>query len=142
MSERSNCSSTSETKQPPMMDKNKVLIVEDNKLNLKLFSDLLQMKKFEVTTSIDGVGVYDQVLDQRPCLILMDIQLNNISGLDIIKELKNSTETKHIPIIAITAFAMKHDEQHILQSGCDLYLSKPVSIDTFYNSVKKFVELN
>jgi two-component system cell cycle response regulator DivK len=69
----------------------------------------------------------------------MDIQLNGVSGIDIIKELKSNPSTSLIPIIAITAFAMKNDEARILESGCDMYLSKPVSIDVFFDTVNKFI---
>jgi two-component system cell cycle response regulator DivK len=118
---------------------NKVLIVEDNNLNMKLFCDLLSIKHYEVITSKDGVGIPQMVKDQKPDLVLMDIQLKGISGIDIIKELKADSETLHVPIIAITAFAMKHDEIKITDSGCDMYLSKPVSIDRFFEAVEKFI---
>jgi len=116
----------------------KVLIVEDNDLNLKLFHDLLLIQNYEVITSKDGIGIPLIVKEERPDLILMDIQLNGISGIDIIKELKEDPETSDIPIIAITAFAMKNDEAKISESGCDMYLSKPVSIDLFFDALNKF----
>lgn len=117
----------------------KVLVVEDNELNLKLFHDLLMIKNHEVIISKDGLNVLEIVIEQEPDLILMDIQLANISGIDLIKELKKNLKTKRIPIIAITAFAMKNDEIRISESGCDLYLSKPVSIDNFFLSVERFI---
>jgi two-component system cell cycle response regulator DivK len=119
--------------------KGKILIVEDNDLNLKLFYDLLTIQNYEVITSKEGFGILEKVIENRPNLILMDIQLNGISGIDIIKELKSHESTQHIPIIAVTAFAMKHDEAKIIQSGCDLYLSKPVSIDRFFDAVSNFI---
>jgi two-component system cell cycle response regulator DivK len=119
--------------------KGKILIVEDNDLNLKLFYDLLTIQNYEVITSKEGFGVLEKVLENEPNLILMDIQLNGISGIDIIKELKANDQTQHIPIIAITAFAMKHDEAKIIQSGCDYYISKPVSIDKFFEAVSHFI---
>ena len=107
----------------------KVFIVEDNALNLKLFCDLLAMKEHDVIVSRDGFNILETTLKERPDLILMDIQLNSgVSGLDLIQELKNNQHTKHIPIIAITAFAMRNDEERISRTGCDMYLSKPVSI--------------
>ena len=121
---------------------NKVLVVEDNELNLKLFYDLLIIKNCEVLVSKDGVGVINLSLKEKPDLILMDIQLNGISGLDLIKTLKANKETKHIPIIAITAFAMKNDEATIIQSGCDMYLAKPVSINNFFEAIAKFININ
>jgi two-component system cell cycle response regulator DivK len=117
----------------------KILIVEDNELNLKLFYDLLVMQQYNVIATGEGNGVYELVLSEQPDLILMDIQLQGVSGAELIEELKQSDKTSHIPIIAITAFAMKNDEAKIMQSGCELYLSKPVSIDNFFQSVKKFL---
>ena len=120
----------------------KVLIVEDNELNLKLFHDLLVIQNYDVITSRDGRGIANIVEHQKPDLILMDIQLNGISGIDIIKDLKANPTTSNIPIIAITAFAMKNDEAKISASGCDMYLSKPVSIDHFFLALNKFMKPN
>lgn len=118
----------------------RVLIVEDNDLNMKLFHDLLTIQKHQVFISRDGVSVMEMALSQNLDLILMDIQLNGISGIDLIYNLKANPDTSSIPIIAITAFAMKKDEIHISQSGCDMYLAKPVSIDRFFKAVEKFVK--
>lgn len=118
----------------------KVLIVEDNELNLKLFHDLLTIQKYDIAISKDGLNIIEIAIKEKPDLILMDIQLNGISGIDLIKELKQNNTTKHIPIIAITAFAMKNDEAKISKSGCDMYISKPVSIDIFFKAVNKFVK--
>ena len=118
----------------------KVLIVEDNELNLKLFHDLLTIQEHDVVVSKDGLDIMNITTSAKPDLILMDIQLNGVSGIDLIKELKHSSSTKHIPIIAITAFAMKHDETRISKSGCDMYISKPVSIENFFKTVNKFIK--
>ena len=120
----------------------KVLVVEDNELNLKLFCDLLTIKDHEVILSKDGFNILEIVIEQLPDLILMDIQLANVSGLDLIKILKNNPKTNKIPIIVITAFAMKNEVMRISESGCDLYLSKPVSIDNFFFSVERFISNN
>lgn len=117
----------------------KVLVVEDNDLNLKLFCDLLAIHNCEVVTSRDGIGVIELAKKEVPQLILMDIQLNGISGIDLIRQLKTDSATSHIPIIAVTAFAMKNDEIRILDSGCDLYLTKPISIDHFIKAINKFL---
>jgi len=118
----------------------KVLVVEDNNLNLKLFYDLLMIKKCEIVVSKDGVGVIEIASREALDLILMDIQLGSgISGIDLIKDLKKNIMTKHIPIIAITAFAMKNDEAEISRSGCDMYLQKPVSIDSFFKAIDNFI---
>ncbi|MFK8040490.1 MAG: response regulator [Rickettsiaceae bacterium] len=116
----------------------KILIVEDNELNLKLFYDLLTIKKFSILISRNGLDVIEIVKQEKPNVILMDIQLNSqVSGTDLIKELKGSSDTASIPIIVITAFAMKQEEEMLLKSGCDLYLSKPVSIYSFFNAIDK-----
>jgi len=120
----------------------KVLVVEDNELNLKLFCDLLTIKDHEVILSKDGFNILEIVIEQLPDLILMDIQLADVSGLDLIKILKNNPKTNKIPIIVITAFAMKNEVMRISGSGCDLYLSKPVSIDNFFFSVERFISNN
>ncbi|HJK85467.1 MAG TPA: response regulator [Candidatus Megaira endosymbiont of Stentor roeselii] len=120
----------------------KVLVVEDNGLNLKLFCDLLTIKDHEVILSKDGFNILEIVIEQLPDLILMDIQLADVSGLDLIKILKNNPKTNKIPIIVITAFAMKNEVMRISESGCDLYLSKPVSIDNFFFSVERFISNN
>ena len=118
----------------------KVLVVEDNELNMKLFHDLLTIQKHDVITSRDGINIIDITKSAGPDLILMDIQLNGISGIDLIQDLKKNPDTKHIPIIAISAFAMKQDEATISSCGCDLYLTKPVAINDFFQAVNKFVK--
>lgn len=119
-----------------------VLLVEDNDLNLKLFRDLLLIKEYKVITSKTGLGIPELVKKQYPDLILMDIQLGSISGIDVIKELRSISAFDHIPIIAITAFAMKSDEAQISASGCDMYLPKPVAIDLFFQTLDKFLKPN
>jgi len=110
----------------------KVLVVEDNELNLKLFCDLLILKGHEVIVSKDGFDIANITIEQ----------LADISGIDLIKALKNNPQTRRIPIIVITAFAMKNEVIRISESGCDLYLSKPVSIDNFFFSIEKFISNN
>lgn len=117
----------------------RVLIVEDNELNLKLFHDLLTIQEHEVVISRDGFNLVELIQKTRPDLILMDIHLNGLSGIDLIQTLKANQDTKHIPIITITAFALKVDQIRISKSGCDMYLSKPVSIDKFFKVIEKFI---
>ena len=117
----------------------KILIVEDNELNLKLFKDLLGAHGFETFETKDGLNVPSLVREIRPDLILMDIQLPEISGLDVTRKLKSDEEIRHIPVIAVTAFAMKDDEEKILKAGCEAYISKPISIDGFLCTVRKFL---
>jgi two-component system, cell cycle response regulator DivK len=119
-----------------------VLIVEDNELNMKLFNDLLEARGYRVLQTRSGHAVLSLAREHRPDLILMDIQLPEISGLDVARWLKDDEELKVIPIIAITAFAMKGDEERIRLGGCDGYLSKPISIPKFLETVQHFAGAN
>ena len=117
----------------------KVLIVEDNELNMKLFHDLLDAHGITVIPLRDGRLVMDAARAQRPDLILMDIQLPEVSGLEVTAWLKADPELKSIPIVAVTSFAMKGDEQRFRDGGCDDYISKPISIMTFMETVRKYL---
>jgi two-component system cell cycle response regulator DivK len=116
-----------------------VLIVEDNELNMKLFHDLLEAHDIGTLETRNGTDVVDIAREKNPDLILMDIQLPEISGLDITKIMKADEELKHIPIIAVTAFAMKGDEEKIRESGCEDYISKPISVVDFISTVQKYL---
>lgn len=117
-----------------------VLIVEDNELNMKLFRDLLEAHHYATIHTKDGLNVLEIAKNQRPDLILMDIQLPEISGLDVTKWLKGDPETKDIPVVAVTASAMKGDEEKIRAGGCDAYLAKPITVSSFIAMVKSFLE--
>jgi two-component system cell cycle response regulator DivK len=126
--------------QNPNLKKNpKVLIVEDNELNMKLFHDLLEAHGIETVQTKDGFSVLNLARDESPDLILMDIQLPEVSGLDVTKWLKEDEELKKIPVIAVTAFAMKGDEQKIREGGCEDYISKPISVSRFMETVQKYL---
>ncbi len=114
-----------------------VLIVEDNELNMKLFHDLLEANGINTLQTRDGLKVLELAREHRPDLVLMDIQLPEISGLDVTKQLKADDELKGIPVIAVTAFAMKGDEQKIREGGCEDYISKPISITGFLAVIEK-----
>lgn len=116
-----------------------VMIVEDNELNMKLFNDLLEAFGYQTMKTRDGRVVLDMVRRQRPDLIIMDIQLPEISGLDITRSLKSDESLADIPVVAVTAFAMRGDEQRIRAEGCEAYLSKPISVQTFIETVRRFV---
>ena len=115
----------------------KVLIVEDNELNMKLFHDLLDSQGYEVLQTREGLQALAIAREHRPDLILMDIQLPEISGLEVTKWLKDDEELNHIPVIAVTAFAMKGDEERIRQGGCEAYISKPISVISFLETVRR-----
>lgn len=117
----------------------KVLIVEDNELNMKLFRDLLEAHGYETYQTREGLKALDMAREHRPDLILMDIQLPEVSGLDVTKWIKNDEELSEIPIVAVTAFAMKGDEERIRQGGCEGYLSKPITVTTFIETIRKFL---
>ena len=116
-----------------------VLIVEDNELNMKLFNDLLEAHGYGTLQTRSGVEAVELARKHKPDLILMDIQLPEVSGLQVIMWIKNDDDLKHIPIIAITAFAMKGDEEKIRQGGCDAYLSKPISVVKFLETVRHYL---
>jgi len=117
-----------------------VLIVEDNELNMKLFHDLLQANGFETIETRNGIEALDLARKHRPDLILMDIQLPEVSGLEVTKWIKEDDDLKTIPVIAVTAFAMKGDEERIREGGCEAYLSKPISVAKFLETVRHFVK--
>ncbi len=116
-----------------------VLIVEDNELNMKLFRDLLSAYGYATLQTRTGMEALSLARAHRPDLILMDIQLPEVSGLEVTKWLKDDDLLAHIPIVAVTAFAMKGDEQRIRQGGCEAYLSKPISIALFVETVRRFI---
>ena len=116
-----------------------VLIVEDNELNMKLFNDLLEAHGYATVQTRNGMEAIDLVRLHRPDLILMDIQLPEVSGLQVTQWIKNDEELKHIPVIAITAFAMKGDEEKMRAGGCEAYLSKPISVVKFLETVKTYI---
>ena len=121
-----------------MMSK-KVLIVEDNELNMKLFHDLLDSQGYETLQTREGLQALALARLHKPDLILMDIQLPEISGLEVTKWLKDDEELSHIPVVAVTAFAMKGDEEVIRQGGCEAYISKPISVTSFLETVRRFI---
>ncbi|MEM9030661.1 MAG: response regulator [Pseudomonadota bacterium] len=118
-----------------------VLIVEDNELNMKLFHDLLEAHGFATIQTRNGVDAIDLARSHRPDLILMDIQLPEVSGLEVTRWLKEDDDLREIPVIAVTAFAMKGDEERIRQGGCEAYISKPISVGSFIETIRHFVSV-
>ncbi|MDE2578923.1 MAG: response regulator [Hyphomicrobiales bacterium] len=115
-----------------------VLIVEDNELNMRLFNDLLEAHGYRTLQTRSGVEAVALAREHRPNLILMDIQLPEVSGLQVTQWLKDDEQLKAIPVVAITAFAMKGDEEKIRQGGCEAYLSKPISVVKFLETVRAY----
>jgi two-component system cell cycle response regulator DivK len=119
-----------------------ILIVEDNELNMKLFHDLLEAHGYKTLQTRNGIDAIALARKHRPDLIVMDIQLPEVSGLDVTKWLKEDDSLRHIPIVAVTAFAMKGDEERIREGGCEAYVSKPISVSRFLETIRQFIPTN
>lgn len=117
-----------------------VLIVEDNELNMKLFNDLLVANGYETVQTRDGREALGLARTHRPDLILMDIQLPEVSGLEVTRMIKEDESVREIPVIAVTAFAMKGDEEKIRAGGCEGYIAKPISVQSFLETVGRFLD--
>ncbi len=117
-----------------------VLVVEDNELNMKLFHDLLDAHGYEVLQATNADVAMELARAHVPDLILMDIQLPEISGLEVTKWLKADEALAEIPVIAVTAFAMKGDEERIRAGGCEDYVAKPISVTAFIDKVKRYLD--
>jgi two-component system cell cycle response regulator DivK len=116
-----------------------VLIVEDNELNMKLFHDLLEAHGYATIEARTGREALALARKSRPDLIIMDIQLPEVSGLQATKQLKADPQLAQIPVIAVTAFAMKGDEERIRAGGCEDYIAKPISVAGFLEKVKRYL---
>ena len=128
---------SNENADPPM--RKKVLIVEDNDLNMKLFNDLLVAHGYGTLQTKDGVEALELARQHHPDLILMDIQLPEVSGLQVTQWIKEDDDLRKIPIIAVTAFAMKGDEEKIRDGGCEAYIAKPISVAGFLRTIEQFL---
>jgi two-component system cell cycle response regulator DivK len=115
----------------------KILIVEDNELNMKLFHDLLEVHGYETLQTKDGREALALARQHHPDLILMDIQLPEVSGLEVTRWIKEDASLRSIPVIAVTAFAMKGDEEKIRSGGCEAYIAKPISVTNFLETIQK-----
>jgi len=105
----------------------KILIVEDNPLNMRLLEMVLRAKNYTLLKATNGEEALDMAMREQPDLIIMDIQLPKMSGLEVTKKLRETLAFSHTPIIAITAYAMKGDKERVIEAGCDAYLSKPIN---------------
>ena len=115
-----------------------VLVVEDNELNLKLLNDLLEYQGYTVIATRLGEPALGLARQYKPDLIQMDIQLPDISGMEATQRLKSDEQTRAIPIIAVTAFAMSGDEARIRACGCDGYIAKPFNVIEFLKLVERW----
>ena len=123
----------------PRLATKRILIVEDNELNMKLLRDVLEAYGYATITTAQGAAALTLARENQPELILMDLQLPDISGFDAVGRLKADQETRTIPIVAVTAFAMVGDERKALMSGCDAYVAKPILLRDFLNLVERFI---
>ena len=117
----------------------KVLVVEDNELNLKLFCDLLRAHDYVAEPVRDGREAVERARAFAPDLVIMDIQLPNVSGIELIETLKADEQLKPIPIMAVTAYAAKGDEERIRAAGAEAYVSKPISVMRFVENEEELV---
>jgi two-component system, cell cycle response regulator DivK len=118
----------------------KILIVEDNELNLKLFCDILQVHGYQAEPVRDGREALAKAREHRPDLIIMDIQMPHISGLELIEQIKADEDLKSTPIMAVTAYAARGDEERIREAGAEGYVSKPISVVKFVEAVGELVD--
>ena len=123
------------------MPKARILVVDDNPTNLKLICDLLEWSGYQVSKAIDAEQALELIRQQPPDLILMDLALPGMDGLTLTRQLKADPATRHIRIVALTAFAMKGDEQKALEAGCDGYLSKPIDTRRLADQVAQALKL-
>jgi len=107
--------------------KGKILIVEDNPLNMRLLEMVLRAKSYTLLKATNGEEALDMAMREQPDLIIMDIQLPRMSGLEVTRKLRETPTFSHTPIIGVTAYAMKGDKERVIESGCDAYLSKPIN---------------
>ena len=124
-----------------MMNKN-ILIIEDNELNLKLIRKLLKIDNYQIFEAVDAESGIKMAQAHQPDLILMDIQLPGMSGLEATKVLKKKASFENTPIIALTAHAMKGDEKKALEAGCDGYITKPIDTRKFRKQIVEFFNGN
>lgn len=117
----------------------RILVVEDNELNMKLLNDVLEAHGYDVLTTGEGAVAFVWARQYRPDLILMDLQLPDMSGLEVTRQLKADPDTASIPIVAVTAFAMAGDEKKALEHGCDGYVAKPINLRNFLDLIAAFV---
>ena len=122
------------------VEKKHILIVEDEKKNIKLLRDILNASGYDTIEACDGKKAVELAGQEKPDLILMDMQIPIMNGLEATKIIKADSGTRHIPIIALTAFAMSGDRKKCIQAGCDDYVSKPYNISQLLGKIKKILE--
>jgi two-component system cell cycle response regulator DivK len=124
---------------PPPHTAKRILVVEDNELNMKLLNDVLEAHGYVVLATGEGAVAVAWAQQYQPDLILMDLQLPDMSGLEVTRQLKADPKTTSIPIVAVTAFAMAGDEKKALEHGCDAYVAKPINLRNFLDLIAGFI---
>lgn len=119
----------------------KILIVEDNPVNLELFTDILSMTGYTYLTATNGESAIEVATNERPNLILLDIQLPGMDGIEVAKALRNRQETRDAKIVALTAHAMKGDRELFIKEGFDGYISKPIVVKDFLKEIERYVNI-
>jgi two-component system, cell cycle response regulator DivK len=119
-----------------------VLIVDDNPKNVKLFRDVLQANGYSVIEAVDGKQGIESAIAHAPALILMDIMLPVISGIEAVRILKSDAKTKTIPVIALTSYAMTGDKEKAIEAGFNGYMTKPIDVREFLKEISKFINKN
>ncbi len=122
-----------------MSSKQKILVVEDNQVNLELFMDLLSVGGYECLYTTKGEEALDIAKRERLDLVLLDIQLPGVDGLEVVKTLKSSDDTRNLKVIALTAYAMKGDKEMFLEQGFDGYIPKPVKMKEFLSAIEDYL---
>ncbi len=117
-----------------------ILIVDDNELNLELAHDVLELSGFEVETAASGMEGIAKARETRPDLVLMDLRMPGMSGLEAMHALRDDVATRHIPVAALTASAMKGDQERLLREGFNAYMQKPIDPSTFTDTVRSLLE--
>ena len=120
----------------------RILVVEDNELNMKLLNDVLEAHGYEVMSTGRGAVAVEWARQYRPDLVLMDLQLPDLSGLEATRQLKANPETREIPVIAVTAFAMAGDERRAFDHGCNAYVAKPIILRDFLELIAGFLGIS
>ena len=117
-----------------------ILVIEDNKLNMKLVNGLIKIGKYRMLEAVDAESGIELIREQRPDLVLMDIQLPGMDGLSATKIIKEDPDLKDIPIVALTSFAMQGDEEKALAAGCTGYITKPIDTRKFLETVSQYLK--
>ena len=117
-----------------------ILIIEDNRKNLKFFTDILEFHHYEVRFAMTGEDGYQAAVSEKVDMILLDIQLPDMDGLEVIKRIRTNPAISNVSVIAVTSYAMDEDREKAFKAGCDDYITKPIEVGLLVETIKKFIE--